>query len=380
VRIAVNTRLLLPHRLEGLGNYTLELLKPLVNQHPEHTFLFFYDRKPNLVGFNAPNIEHIFAGPPARHPLLFYLWFEWTIPRLLKKHKADLFFSPEGYLSLSAKLPQICVMHDLNFEVYPQFFDVANRWYYRTFFPKFAQKANRIITVSQFSAEDIASRYSINPSKISVIYNGVSDEYASFPVNDYNETIKQISSNTPYFLFIGGLYKRKNLMQMLKAFALFRQQYSLPVKFIISGNHYPESKEIINYAATLHCADDIVFTGRIEPREMASALMNHAIGLLYVSLYEGFGLPIVEAMRSQCPVITGNITAMPEIGGNAVLTADPFDENSICNAMLTLVASEEMRSRMKEMGIKQAEKFSWSLAADKLWNVMMEVLENPNQS
>ncbi len=138
MRIAVNTRLLLKGKLEGIGWFTYQTLERMVRDHPEHEFIFFFDRPYDPQFIFASNVTPVVVHPQARHPILFYIWFEWRIPHLLRKYKADLFLSPDSYMSLSTKVPTCLVIHDLAFEHYPEHFVLSHRLYWRHFSPLFA--------------------------------------------------------------------------------------------------------------------------------------------------------------------------------------------------------------------------------------------------
>ncbi|MGK0286304.1 MAG: glycosyltransferase involved in cell wall biosynthesis, partial [Salibacteraceae bacterium] len=147
MKIAVNTRLLLPGKLEGIGWFTYETLKRITQAHPEHEFLFLFDRDHSEEFIFGDNVTPIKVPLQARHPILYYIWFEWLVPPILRRHKVDLFLSPDGYLSINSEKPQLAVIHDINFEYYPRHLPWFARKYYRFFFPKFAEKARRIATV-----------------------------------------------------------------------------------------------------------------------------------------------------------------------------------------------------------------------------------------
>lgn len=133
MNILVNTRLLLPNRLEGIGWFTHELMKRVVKNHPEHIFYFLFDRAYDKQFVYAENVIPIVFGPQARHPFLYLLWFEWVVPKIIKKYNIDLFFSPDHFLSLRANVPSVLAIHDLNFMHYPQHFPLIESWYYRFF-------------------------------------------------------------------------------------------------------------------------------------------------------------------------------------------------------------------------------------------------------
>ncbi|HKI89077.1 MAG TPA: glycosyltransferase, partial [Draconibacterium sp.] len=171
--IAVNTRLLIKGKLEGIGWFTLETLKRMTINHPEHHFIFIFDRAYNPDYIFAENVTPVVIGPPTRHPVLWYLWFEFQIPRVLKKYKADMFLSPDGYLSLRTKVPQLAVIHDINFVHRPADLPWLKAKYYNFYFKKFAKVAKRIATVSFYSKEDITRSFKVDYDKIDVVYDGI---------------------------------------------------------------------------------------------------------------------------------------------------------------------------------------------------------------
>ncbi len=180
--IAVNTRLLLPDKLEGMGRFAQETLKIITREHPEHQFVFIFDRKFSDEFVFSDNITPITCFPPARHPLLWYWFFEWSIPAVLQKVKADLFLSPDGWLSLRTPVRSLPVIHDLNFFHLPELIPWQVRQYYDYFFPRFIQKADRIATVSDFTRQDIVTLFNYSKQNIDVVYNGVSEGFRPLPV------------------------------------------------------------------------------------------------------------------------------------------------------------------------------------------------------
>ena len=193
MKILVNTRLLLKDKLEGIGWFSYETLKRITQQHPEHEFIFAFDRPFDQEFIFSDNITPIILKPQARHPVLFYLWFEHAITKALKTSNADIFLSPDGFLSLSAKTKSIGVIHDINFEHYPKDLPWIITKYYQHYFPKFAQKADRIATVSEFSKLDICEKYNINPEKIDVVFNGASEIFKPIDEKEKQEIKKKYS-------------------------------------------------------------------------------------------------------------------------------------------------------------------------------------------
>jgi glycosyltransferase involved in cell wall biosynthesis len=366
MNIAVNTRLLIQNKLEGIGWFTFETLKLITTQHPEHQFHFIFDRVYDPAFLFSDNITPHILFPQARHPVLYYTWFEIAIPRLLEKIKPDLFLSPDGFLSLKTQVKSMAVFHDLNFEHYPEDIPFWTRRYYRKNFPKYAAKAVRIATVSEFSKADIVAQYKVSPGKIDVVYDGANDAYHPLTREEKKKIRGSISQGLPYFIFIGSLHPRKNLVNLFRAFDLFKKSNPSDVKLLIVGAKKWWTRDIDLAFNRMIYSDDVIFTGRLDIDELAGVL-GAAIALTYVSYFEGFGIPIVEAFRCDVPVITSNVTSMPEVAGDAAMLVDPFDPESIAEALYKAYQYESIREELVIRGRRRKDLFSWQQTADRLW-------------
>jgi len=367
MRIAINTRFLLGHKMEGFGWFTYETVKRIVQSHPEHQFIFFFDRAFDPKFIFADNVEPVVLFPPARHPVLFKIWFNISVTRALKKYKADVFFSPDGYLSLKTNVPQINVIHDLNFEHFPQDLPVSARNYLRNYFPKFAQKATHIITVSEFSKQDIVKTYGISENKITVAHNGASDKFKPISIVDKHIIRNKFTNGEEYFIFVGALHPRKNVGRLLDAFDKFKNETNSKTKLLIVGENLWKSEKL--NVVKIQFEDDVIFTGHQTIDDLAKIVAS-AKAMAFVSYFEGFGIPLVEAMNAGCPILSGNLTSLPEVAGNAALYCDPFDTDSIKNGLIQLDLNEELRKDLIEKGRIQSKKFSWDHTASVIWNVI----------
>ena len=372
MKIAVNTRLLIKDKLEGIGWFTAETFKRITASHPEIEFIFLFDRAYSRGFIFSDNVTPVILPPQARHPVLYYTWFNLSVPYILKKYKADIFISPDGYLSLNTSIPQLSVFHDLNFEHYPQDLPFLERKYYRHFFPIFAEKAKRIATVSEFTKKDITQQYNIAPSKIDVVYNGANPLFKPASEETILSVKRKYTYNQPYFLFVGALHPRKNLVSLFKAFDLFKKQTDQPHKLLIAGNKKWWTSEIRNSYESLSHKKDVIFSGRVDTKELVN-IVGSAEALTYVSYFEGFGIPIVEAFYSETPVITSNITSMPEVAGEAALLIDPFSENSIAEAMKKIAGNKPLKKKLTEKGKVRARNFSWEQTANNLWSSIEKI-------
>lgn len=371
MRIAINTRFLLSHKMEGFGWYTYETTKRLVENHPEHTFILFFDRPFDSKFVFGPNVIPVILSPPARHPILFILWFEFAVYRALKKYKADVFFSPDGYLSLRSKIPQVSVIHDLNFEHFPQDIPAVPRTYLRYFFPKFAKKASKIVTVSYYSRSDIASVYGIHPSKIDVGWNGVSEVFKPISPEKKAEIRNQYAEGKSYFLFVGAIHPRKNLKRLMQAFEMYVNKGGVK-HLVIVGESLWGKGTVYDELIQPKTKQQIHFTGHLPLQELAN-VMASAFCFTYVPYFEGFGIPLVEAMRSGVPIIAGKLTSLPEVGGEAALYVNPFDVASIARAMLLIESDESMRQKLIELGLERSSLFDWNHTAEVCWKAIQEV-------
>ena len=377
MKIAVNTRLLLSGKLEGIGWFTYETLKRITQDHPEHEFLFMFDRPFSDEFVFGNNVKAVYAGPPTRHIFLFFPWFEFQVPRLLKKYKADVFLSTDGQLSLLSNVPQIAVIHDLNFHHNPEQLPKIVRWYYNTFFPKYAQKAARIATVSEYTKQDIVKTYGIDASKIDVTWNGCNTRYVPLTEAENEKTRIQYTDGKAYFLFVGLIIPRKNLVRLMRAFELFKTQTGSEMRLLIVGEKkWWDNAHEETYQSLVH-KNDIHFAGRLMADELHKVL-SAAFALTFVPIFEGFGIPIIEAFSCGTPVITSNVTSMPEVAGGAALLVDPYQEKDIAEKMKMLVDSEDLQKQLIEKGLKRKEAFSWDSTASHLWKCIENVLVKIN--
>lgn len=370
MRIAVNTRLLLKGKLEGIGWFTYQTLEHIVRQHPEHEFYFFFDRPYDPQFVFAPNVKPVVVHPQARHPVLFYLWFEWSIPLMLRKYKIDLFLSTDGYASLSTKVPTCLVIHDLAFEHYPEHYVTTHRMYWRHYSPLFARKATRIATVSTFSKNDISERYGVSKDNIDVVYNGAHSQYRPLSNDERHAVKEQYANGCEYFVFAGAIHPRKNVLNLLKAFVAFKKRQPTNMKLVIVGRPAWKYDEVEEMRYLMPFKEDVKWVGYMNVDEL-SKVIGAAYALVYASLFEGFGIPILEALQCGVPAIVSNTSSMPEVAGEAALLVDPADPDDIAAKMHQLYKDETLRAKLISKAAAQVQKFTWQGAADRLWNCMM---------
>ena len=369
MKIAVNTRLLIKNKMEGIAVHAYNVLKLITKEHPEHQFLFLFDRPYNEEFVFSSNITPIVLFPQARHPFLYYLWFEYSVARVLNTVKPDVFYSPDGFLSLRSNVCSLPVIHDINYEHYPEDLPGLTTGYYKKYFPRFIKKAQRVLTVSEFSKKDIAEIYKLSPDKIDVVYNGADELYKPIGKEE-KESIKQkYAGGKAYFIYVSALHPRKNVKRLLMAFDKMKESSGSDVKLVLVGPEYFKNTDMYTVYATMKHKQDVIFTGRLNADELCKA-MGAALALTYVSYFEGFGIPLIEAMQCDVPVITANVTSMPEVAGDAALLVDPLSVDSIAKAMLDVLQNERLREELIGKGRKRKDFFSWDKTAALTWDAI----------
>lgn len=372
MRIAVNTRLLLPGKLDGIGWFTAESVKRIVVSHPEHEFFFLFDRKPSPQFIFGPNVTPVVLCPQARHPILWRIFFEISVTWALRRYKIDLFLSPDGWMSLRTKVPTLTVIHDLNFEHSSDYLRPSHQRYMTRFFPRFARKATRIATVSEFSKQDIVETYGVDSKKIDVVYDGAHSFYR--PISDDEKKLirQKYTDGKPFFIYVSTISRRKNLTNILLAFDKFKDAHrDSQQQLLVVGSRYWWQDELASAFDSMRHQSDVRFVGHAESDVLAQ-LMGASTALVYTSLFEGFGIPIIEAFCAETAVITSDVTSMPEVAGDAALLVDPLSVDAIADAMSRIEGDEALRTSLIEKGRARKELFSWNRTASLLWDSLMK--------
>lgn len=282
-----------------------------------------------------------------------------SFPAVITTSQNDLFLSPSFVPPILCRLPFIFTIHDLIHLNFAAEMTIGKSIYYQTIVKRGPIRCAKVLTVSHFSKSEIVKKFSVNPDKI-VVGNGVSDYFCT---NDF-----RFRYDKPYFIYVGNSKPHKNLLGTLIAFKNFNlnKDFSL---FCISGIN----KKIREYIEINELQENVFFMYGITDQQLAS-LYRGSVALLFPSFYEGFGLPVLEAMACGTPVITSNITSLPEIAGDAALLVNPYSLDEIVSAMNKIVEDDSLRHQMIEKGLKQSKNFSWDLTLKKIMNVIESII------
>lgn len=379
MKIAVNTRFLLEDYLEGYGHFLFETIRQMALDHPEHEFLFIFDRPFNQKFIPSDNCKGIVAGPAARHPILWKWWFDVRIPAILRRYKADVFLSCDGFCSLRTHVPQCLVIHDLAFLHFPGFIKRSHLLFYKRYTPKFLKKAAVISTVSAFSKNDIVNNYGIDPAEVEIVNNAARNIFHPIDFSEMQEVRDQFTEGKNYFIYTGSIHPRKNLINLLKAFSIFKKRQKSDWKLVIAGRLAWKFESFTESLKKYKYRSDVVMTGYVGEEEL-SRLIGAAYAMVYPSLWEGFGMPVLEAMQSAVPVITSEKSAMEEIGGDAALYANVTEPQELAERMMLLYKDETLRNTLIKRGKEKAKNYSWVKTADLLWKSVLKAAETTSGS
>jgi len=349
----------------GVSVYTANILE-YFQRHagPDMKFLVFLKQKPlpNLPGVTEFFKYHVI-------PSALPLWSQTILPLKLHQMKLfrsslDVFFSPAHYIPRFCPFPSVVTIHDLSYFYYPEEFLKKDLVQLKQWTEYSVKRSRKIIAVSKTTKKDLSKWYGIPEDAVEVIYNG-------YEKNNIKETAIDISQkNQKYILFVGTIQPRKNLTTLIKTFGLFQKE-NPEFKLIIAGKKGWLFKQTFEQVEASGLGQKVIFSGYVTDSELVS-LYGHAFCLVLPSLYEGFGIPILEAMSYGCPVLSSFASSLPEIGGDACLYFDPKDEKDIYDKLNRLKNSNDLRKELIQKGKGRIREFSWERCGQQT----LEVLKN----
>lgn len=373
-KLAINTRLLLNNSLEGIGWFEYHILKNWVSNYPQHTFYFIFDRPYHPKFIFGDNVIPIVLYPPARHPILWYIWYEWRLPSILRKIQADIFVSLDSYTSLRADIKKITGIHDVAFALYDGQMDKLSEMFMRHFTPKYIHASNLIVTVSNSTKSDLKRLYDCPESKICVAHNAPSDVYKPMDVEKIRRFKEQNTDGNDFFLFVGSIHPRKNVLRLLQSFEYFKTKYKTGHKLVLIGRMAWQYEKEEEFLRQMVYKLDVILIPHSIP-EIIAQWMGSASALMLISKYEGFGVPLVEAMACQTPIICSNVSSLPEVSGDAALCVDSESIEEVVDAMHQVTTNLALRTQLVQNGITQVKKYNWESAADILWKEVERLLD-----
>ncbi len=366
--IAVNAGFLHNDHLTNNGTFIIECFSRLAKKFPQHHFIFISDTTIHKKYIRYQNIIPVITGPQIKNPLLLQYWLNYKVPAVLRKHKADVFFSI-GVCSLRTKVPQCLMVNELSFLHHPHFFTRSWLRFYKKNTLKFFNKAKVVITACRFLKQDVINFYKIKEDKIDVVYQGINEIFT--PVNwQQKEAIKEkYTAGKEYFLYSGEIHCNKNLINLLKAFSFFKKRQKSNMQLVLATTAAAKDPSFNQSLAAYKYKDEVKLLDNLAIETLA-AITAAAYAMVYPVFYEGFCTPSLEAMQTDVPVITSNKTAMPEICGDAALYINPDDFNDIADKLMLLFKDENKRNELIVNGRQQAYKYNWDKTTKLLWQAV----------
>jgi glycosyltransferase involved in cell wall biosynthesis len=368
MKIAIDARKL--HDF-GIGTYIRNLVHELAALDPSSEYVLF--ARPGDLGEIAATGANVRGVGESAPP--YSLAEQVRLPLAARRVRADLFHAPHYVLPPFVGGPTVVTIHDCIHLRFPQYLPGRAAWFYAHAMIRLAaRKANRILTVSNASKRDILHYTGVRDDKVVVVHNGLDARFATPPDPDALERVRQrFDLSHPYVLYVGNIKPHKNLERLIEAFALARAGGPDDLRLVLIGDEiskYPTLRQSVHR----HRLDKYVRYFGFQPAATLVAFYRLARAFVFPSLYEGFGLPPLEAMANLTPVVTSNLSSMPEVVGDAAVLVDPYDAQSIADGIGRAISDERLRQTLIERGRLRAQQFSWREAAARTLGVYREAI------
>lgn len=342
----------------GVKVYTKKLLPLLFSLGSRHQYVLMY-QNPKLLGTYAhyPNVEEVAVGMPGTVP-----WDQIAVPWMARKRQIDLIFNPKFTIPFFSKAKKMFVLHGSEWFVIPEHFKKHDQWYFNAFVPWYCRRADAFIAVSNAVKNDAVRHTGVNPDKVYPIHNGF-DPVLFQPVRDRDRLLAvREKYNLPerFILWCGQIESRKNVARLLRAFALIKDE--VPHHLVLAGQQRWSTRAELQTMNELNLGDRILFPGWIQHGDLP-AVYSLAQLFAFPSLYEGFGIPLIEAMACGCPIVTADTCAPPEVLAGAGCLVDPLSVEGIAAGMRKVLLDAPLREAMIEKGLERAKAFGWDKCA-----------------
>jgi len=363
VRIAIDASRTTIARRTGTENYALQLIRALLNLPAAAVHLF------TLYFRDEPPVDLYPAYPHVTQKVIPFprLWTHIRFAAEIIKDRPNVTFVPAHALPFFFEGRAVATIHDLGYRFFPEAHPVLERYYLDLTTRTTSQRVTRILADSEATKRDLVAQYHTDPAKIAVVYPGVEGLRRA---SDAQIADARATYHLPerYLLFLGTLQPRKNIRRLVEAFMRYCETSGdSSLSLVLAGKHGWLIDDVLD---DLH-SERIIVTGYVADADVA-AIYSGALALIFPSLYEGFGFPVLEAMHCEIPVLTANTSSLPELAGDAALLVDPLDTQAITNGIARLVNDPDLRADLVRRGCKQVEQFTWNRAAE----LTLRTLEN----
>lgn len=374
MKIAIDARSLEESSRTGVARYLSNILREMAQLEPENDYLLFFQNKKADDAMLSQKCFHSqlvnVPFPPRKKVPWEQIWF----PRYLKRTDADILFSPSYSTPLFSPIRTVVTIHDITYEVNPKWFHPKERFKMRVLTRAAARRADHIIAVSEATKKDLINYYKISPEEISVIYEASSEEFKHLNV-DKVKVREKYKLKRDFFLYVGSFFTRRNIPLLIKAFRYVLEEIPNTELLLIGQDRSHPPLELNKLLAGNRLEEKVKWLEYVPEADLVS-LYNLTTAFIYPSSYEGFGLPVLEAMSCGTPVITSNCSSLLEVVGDSGILVDPQDVKALTSAMLEILRNGSLQKDLASRGIKRAKQFSWRKAAAKTLEVFRRVAES----
>ena len=367
MRIGIDTRKL--HDF-GIGTYIRNLVRQLARLDTQTEYvLLCQERDCELVTGLGPNFRAVVDRSPN-----YSFREQLSIPRAIRRERLDVFHAPHYVLPVLTSCRSVVTIHDCIHLMFPQYLPSRAAYgYARASIWSAARRSSRILTVSESSKRDILRFFDVPPEKITVIYNAIDDRFREQPTDDEMRRVEErYQLEGDFVLYAGNVKPHKNLERLIEAFHLVRQSGLDAVKLVVIGDEVSKYAELRRAVHRYNLHKYVRFLGYMPDRTLA-VLYRLAAVFVFPSLYEGFGLPPLEAMASGAPVVTSNVSSLPEVAADAAILVDPYDPSSIAQGIRQVLTDAELRQQLRARGLRRASEFSWERSVRRVREIYAEV-------
>lgn len=367
------------HNTTGLGHYSRTLIKLLADYYPEHEYFLFNPKRSNRFSFNDHNIHEVL---PTSFPHTFFraAWRSTWVKKDLLRTGIDIFHGLSHEIPIGIKktgIKSVVTIHDLIPERNPEQYNAMDVKIYRKKFRYACEQADKIIAISDQTRQDIIQFYKIPEQKIEICYQSCSPVFSVMVSDEEKQRVaKKYNLPPQFFLSVGSIVERKNLLNVCKAFYLLRHDLDIPLVVIGDGGKYKQ--QVQDFILQHHLEKKIIFLSDNKEKKSDPSFLSTpdlaviyqlAIAMIYPSFFEGFGAPVLEALWSRLPVITYNVSCLPEVGGPGAYYVDPNSAEEIAEGMKQIYSDPKLVSQMQEKGIEHTKKFAPGVYAACVMNV-----------
>jgi glycosyltransferase involved in cell wall biosynthesis len=373
MRVAYDARPLVK-KGTGIGRYVRRLLEALVGLEGTEEILLWSPReiaKGAILGLDPRVREQVQRGWKGN------LWLQLVVPILVQRHSPDIFHGTLFLSPLGARCPSVVNIYDLTVYRYPDTMEARSKWPLKLLLPSSVSRADRILTLSEFTKQEIGARWPRAAHKIEVVPGAPCLRFDEPSVGwsgpDAAKILGRYGVRTPYLLYVGTMEPRKNILRMLKAFESLHAMGAEDTQFVLVGHRGWGYEEVHRAWESSPVRSFIRYIGYV-PDEVLALIYKHAVLFLYLSLYEGFGLPPLEAMAAGTCVVASNRASLPECLGEGAVLADPFDVEGLAEVLLRLLRDPDLREEYVRRGLLRAKRYSWRESAEKTLAVYREFI------